>query len=389
VGHILLCGVSARAAAESAAHAGFDVTALDAFADRDRHPSVRACSLDRRFSASAAADAARNITCDAVAYLSPFENHPDAAAALAQGRTLWGNAPEVLRRVRDPIAVEDALRRRGFPTPRVGRTGDATGQWLLKPLASGGGRRIQPWRPGDPVDDDHYLQEWIEGVPGSIVFVAAAGRACPLGVCRQLVGDAAFGAIGYQYCGNILASGDAAVFEQYPALRDAACALARGVAEEFGLVGVNGVDFVARDAAPYPVEINPRWCASMELVERAYHLGVFGAHAAACAATTLPDFDFVHVQRVSPCAVIGKAVVFARRAVIVGDTGMWLEETCEDGAAAIRDVPHPGERIPAGRPVCTVFAAAPDAQGCHAALARRAERIYAQLSTGEQRSCVL
>ena len=112
-------------------------------------------------------------------------------------------------------------------------------------------------------------------------------------------------------------------------------------------------------------------------------------YSSALAATTLPDFDFVHVQRVSPCAVIGKAVVFARRAVIVGDTGMWLEETCEDGAAAIRDVPHPGERIPAGRPVCTVFAAAPDAQGCHAALARRAERIYAQLSTGEQRSCVL
>ncbi len=70
---LLLAGVSTRAAAESAARAGFTVTALDAFADVDQHPDVRALSMARdfgvRFTSPAAARAARAIESDAVAYL--------------------------------------------------------------------------------------------------------------------------------------------------------------------------------------------------------------------------------------------------------------------------------------------------------------------------------
>jgi len=94
---VLIVGVSTRAAAESAARAGFDVTALDAYADLDQHPSVRALSLPRDFklhpTAPAGARAARTIESDAVAYLSSFENHPRAVAMLAAGRTLWETRP--------------------------------------------------------------------------------------------------------------------------------------------------------------------------------------------------------------------------------------------------------------------------------------------------------
>ena len=101
--HIHVCGTSTRAAAESAAHAGFRVTALDGYADLDQHSAVRALSMPRDFgrdaTARAMARASRTIDCDAVAYLSPFENHPRAVSALAAGRALWGNPPDVLRRV--------------------------------------------------------------------------------------------------------------------------------------------------------------------------------------------------------------------------------------------------------------------------------------------------
>ena len=53
--HVLIAGVSTRAAAESAARAGFAVTAIDAFGDLDQHPSVRGLSLADNFSARAAA----------------------------------------------------------------------------------------------------------------------------------------------------------------------------------------------------------------------------------------------------------------------------------------------------------------------------------------------
>ena len=110
---MLVAGVSTRAVAESAARAGFAVTAIDAFGDLDHHPAVRVLSVPRDFgepmSATAAARAARSIECDAVAYVSSLDNHPRAVAALADGRALWGNPPSVLRRVRDPQLMTQAL----------------------------------------------------------------------------------------------------------------------------------------------------------------------------------------------------------------------------------------------------------------------------------------
>ncbi len=390
---MLIAGVSTRAAAESAARAGYAVTAIDAYADLDQHPSVRGLSLPRDFgapvTAGAAARAARTIDCDAVAYVSSFENHPRAVSALAAGRALWGNPPEVLRCARDPVIVADRLRSLGAAAPMVfvpgsrrSRQETAAGAgpdtprgrhaaWLVKPLASGGGRRVRPWRHGEQLPRGCYLQEWVEGTPGSVVFVAGGGQAIPVGVSRQLVGDPAFGASGYRYCGSILTASGDGQFACDAALLDAAGLLARAAAAAFGLVGVNGVDFIARDGVPYAIEVNPRWCASMELVERAYRISMFAVHRGACVEGVLPRFDLDRARR--RMRATGKAIVFARREVIVGDTHAWL------GDPTVRDVPRPGERIRAHEPVCTVFADGRDAAACRAALIRRARQVYAEL----------
>ena len=76
-------------------------------------------------------------------------------------------------------------------------------------------------------------------------------------------------------------------------------------------------------------------------------------------------------------AAFGKAVVYARRDVVIGDTHSWLAR--DD----IRDIPHPGEHIRAGRPVCTVFATGRDSGMCHQALVGCASQIYAQLDAWE------
>jgi uncharacterized protein len=377
--HVLVAGVSTRAAAESAARAGFRVTAIDAFADIDQHPSVTAHSLPRTFSAHAAAQAGRGVECDAVTYLSSFENHPKAVATLARGRILWGNPPAVLRRVRDPLALARALRERGFAVPAVRsgnpgtlEPGNPGTSWLLKPVSSGGGRRVRRWSPGTRVPRGCYLQEFVEGMPGSVVFAAARGRSVPLGISRQLVGDHAFGATGYQYCGSLLMPYDDTDSE--------AVALSAAVAGEFGLAGVNGIDFISRGGRAYAVEVNPRWSASMELVELAYGISVFGAHAAACARGQLPDFDL----SAAGCGaqVLGKAVVFARQDVVIGDTSAWLPAA--PAPPALRDIPRAGERIAGGRPVCTVFASGDGVAECHAALVERARQVYAALAAWDR-----
>jgi predicted ATP-grasp superfamily ATP-dependent carboligase len=381
----LIAGISTRAAAESAARAGYDVTAIDAFGDRDQHPSVRALSLPRDcgapFTPTSAAREARGVECDMVVYLSSFENHPAAVSRLAEGRELLGNPPSVLQRVHDPRIVTDTLRSRGQPVPPVRFGPPARGRWLTKPLSSGGGRGVRFWRRGDRLPRRCYLQEFIEGTSASIVFLASGGRAVPIGMSRQLVGDHAFGAAGFKYCGNILASAGHAPFDD-PALFRAVCGLARSAAAGFELRGVNGIDFVARRGLPFAVEINPRWSASVELVEIAYGLSVFAAHTAACRGG-LPDFDLGAARRSG--RTIGKAIVFARRDVTVGDTYPWLSQRDGEMAfASVRDVPQPGDRVPAGRPVCTVFASGKDDAACYAGLVRRADWVYAQLLAWER-----
>src|SRR2546426_10946922 len=55
--------------------------------------------------------------------------------------------------------------------------------------------------------------------------------------------------------------------------------------------GVGGVDFISVPGRGWcPIEVNPRYTASMELVERAYGISIFETHAQACAGD-LPGFD--------------------------------------------------------------------------------------------------
>ena len=368
--HVLVAGVSARACAESAARGGYRVTAVDAFGDLDLRAVADVVALRREagawFSPPAAAAATRRVAADRVAYTSNFENHPRAVAALARGRTLLGNPPLVLEQVRNPITLNRALRARGFVTPATRASAPVSGadgrRWLLKPRRSGGGHGTVPWRPGRRVPRGAYLQERIEGVPGSIVFAADGRRMVPLGVSRQLVGERAFGAHGFRYCGSLLASNGAPLFERQDELLERAAALAVAVTEAFGLRGLNGVDFIARAGVPLPLEVNPRWSASMELVERATGASLFRVHAAACAGR-LPRAP----QRLA--RVHGKAIVFARRDIVVPGAPGWAR-------TRIADVPHPGERIGRGHPICTVLADVADGARCRRALAAAAALIY-------------
>jgi predicted ATP-grasp superfamily ATP-dependent carboligase len=177
------------------------------------------------------------------------------------------------------------------------------------------------------------------------------------------VADARLGAQRFRYCGSLLGPPSSRLFPRQEHLVQSAVSLATAVTAEFGLLGLNGLDFIARDGVPYPIEVNPRFSASMELIERAYRLSLFELQVRACRGilpVTLP-----------PCAgVEGKAIVFARRDVVLGQTRSWLK------AGSFADIPHPGERIRQGHPICTVFARGTDALSCQRLLIRRAASVY-------------
>jgi uncharacterized protein len=367
---VLLSGVSVRALAESAARAGWDVTALDAYGDLDLERIATVLAPPRGapeyFDQLAAARASRRVAVETVAYVSSFENAPEAVGLLARGRTLLGNPPSVLRSVRDPLALARALSRNGVRAPAVRaaapRAGDGS-RWLLKPRHSGGGRGIVRWRRGMSVSRSSVVQERVRGIAGSIIFAADGRQLVPIALTRQLVGDPAFGARGFVYCGSILEP-------HRPALLANAIALASHIVRDFELRGVCSVDFIAQGAVPFAIEVNPRATASMELAERASGCSVWHAHVAGCTRTldaSSPRWEC------SQSVVEGKAVLYARRTVVLGDTTHWLDD--DD----VRDVPHPGERIARGRPICTIFARGRTSALCHAALVRCAQVRYAEV----------
>jgi predicted ATP-grasp superfamily ATP-dependent carboligase len=208
-----------------------------------------------------------------------------------------------------------------------------------------------------------YLQQLTAGIPGSIIFASSRNGAKLLGLTRQLVGDPAFGAGGYRYCGSILASEGRRIFPSQVELLQHSRHLADVLTREFQLVGLNGADFIARNGVPHLLEVNPRFSASMELVERASGFRMFDAHVAACRGTPPPSTPALREN------LLGKAIVFARRSVRI-DLAAWRSTRW------MADLPHDGEEIPQGRPICTVLAEAASATRCYQLLARRAAGVY-------------
>jgi predicted ATP-grasp superfamily ATP-dependent carboligase len=319
-----------------------DVIAFDLFGDLD----LRAARTVKRGGLAALVDAAVEEVPGAVIYGASFENHPRLVERLAARHRLLGNPAATLRAVRDPVRLGAALG--DLPFPRTTFMPPASGRWLRKPLRGGGGTRVRTWR-GGAVRAGTYLQERIDGVPCSAAAVGDGSDAVVLGVSEQLVGERAFGVRGHRWCGNL-------VPPRVPLARDQAQAICSRLAAAFGLRGLFGVDFVWDGERAWTVEVNPRPTASLEAIEAAYGTRVFDAPAVVS----------------DPVRAAGKAVLFATEDVVIGDSERWP-------ARGVRDVPHPGERIARGRPICTIVTTAASPDDALVGLEEEAARLRAEL----------
>ena len=368
---VLVAGVSVRSLARSAIAAGYDVHTADGYGDRDLLEPVPGPIRHLTVSPFEPGAVASHVTMpyDAVAYTSNFENHPDALEQLSAGRIILGNSPAVLRDVRHAERVHDVLECHGLSSPAVyGAAREAVmhapGRELVaKPRRSGGGSGVRRWRPADTLLEGELLQEWVEGVPASLVFAADGHDAAPLGVTRQLVGDAEFGAAGHRWCGNLLGSPGAPVLDAQAEVIVSAAAAAQALTRAFGLRGINGIDFISRNGEAVVIEVNPRWTAAVELVERSRGMSLFATHVAASEGAPLP------VLPPEAGGVVGKAVVFAPAECTLPNTDPWLADEM------IRDVPLSGTPVPRGAPICTIFATGETAGTCYSSLAQRARTV--------------
>jgi uncharacterized protein len=404
---LLLLGACVRALAHSAlrspqvrGHFAGGIIALDFFgdADLDGQP-VEVVSLRRDLglerSVANLGRAAVGLGWEAVAPAGGLENRPALLRLLARRGSLLGSAPEAIRAVRDPGRLFAWLASENLPhapTPdstRVPRDGRG---WLVKRRRGAGGSGVRAGLPGEPVPPGAYLQERLEGRPGSAVFLADGSDAVLLGVSEQLVVPATSDAGGFRHAGNLV---DAASPARGPAgLLDAEGeALARRIAasltRRFGLFGLAGFDFVAVRGRPHLIEVNPRWTASMELIEEArgtslfemqmrLHEGASAAGAAREAATAARVFEAAGApgglrgcpdgSAIGPARILGRRVLYAPDRLVAPPPATLA-------AMGVRDRPRLGEIFLPGQPVCTITARAVTRDRVLAALGANLARV--------------
>jgi predicted ATP-grasp superfamily ATP-dependent carboligase len=369
--NVLLFGASVRAAAFSALRAGLRPWCADLFADADLRGRCPAMRLPGNYP-HGFLDLARSDLPGPWMYTGGLENHAYLVGRMAAARPLWGNGTEALVSARDPDVLTRAARAAGMPAPVVASAqGDlaAPGRWLVKPLAGTGGAGIAFWRYGADVPITSYLQQFIEGEPAAALYLGDGEDARLLGCTRQLVGEGWLHAAAFRYCGSI------GPLPLTDGLRQALGRLGAELVRSTEVGGLFGVDGVLRDGRFWPVEVNPRYTASVEVLEHATGLPALALHRAVFVEGALPPLPPAGPSD----GVVGKAVLYGRDDLVFPADGPWSATLRRPAPVTqlpeFADLPMAGEPISEGRPVLTFLARGRNVADCEATLRRIAGEL--------------
>ena len=229
-------------------------------------------------------------------------------------------------------------------------------------------------------------------MPASAIYVAVERRAVFLGATRQLLGlPWCFGGEqpdnGFRYCGSVgPLDCSAAQTEQ---LR----AIGQTLDSSFCLHGLFGVDVVLRGDEIWPIEVNPRYTASVEILERLGSFSAVGLHGAACR-----QADQRHFSASSPSSAfsafkklklgsgsgrrVAKAELHAPSDIKINEEFLtWTRSQNRDCPwPNVSDISPLGTAIHRGHPIATIFAEGPGEAAVLQRLTARAAEAYSVLA---------
>lgn len=347
---ILILGASARAAAFSAFRAGHQPVTVDLFADADLAEICRAESVSMY--PNGFARWLESLSYDCWMTTGATENYPTLIEQWANRFPGYrGSDAIAIRAVRTDNwrrVVSDA----GFSIPLQQvlppDNRPLSGRWLRKSRRSANGLQIADANGSDHFPEAYY-QQYIEGTALSGVFVATDNRCDLLGITKQLLGREWGGPSEFAYVGSVgpLRS-DEYGDTQWNRLGNV-------LAERCGLRGVFGVDAVMHDNEIWPIEVNPRFPASAEILERAdAELSVVDLHVKCFG----PGDQYATA---APRQLHAKSIVWASETTRISaemSTSL-LKRRYTPGSTfpTLADIPKPGT-IARSHPILTVFARA-------------------------------
>ncbi len=354
--HVILVGGSVRAAATDAVRGGFIVTAIDRFGDQDL-----LAIADRWFPLDdddAWLDRLIELPRGPIIPVGGFNWPSSAKAKLLQDQVVTYPRPEMLRQIDSPRELNDLADSANIQFPETHWLDDLgslqTTQskheaeswiYLHKPWQHAGGVGICAGSGTPPVS--HYAQRFIRGEPIGVNFIAAnsgtTARCHLLGTFRAMT-HKRDREQRFLYGGSIGPVCVSAI--QTQTLQS----LGESIAKRFGLVGLFNVDLVLDPAGKlWLLEINPRFSASMELLETQ---SLIKMHLECQSSLDLGKFNNFHYAKtgLEPCTSFScKRIVYAKCSMTIGELPRGTSDV------QFVDIPARGMHIAAGDPAFTII----------------------------------
>ena len=155
-----------------------------------------------------------------------------------------------------------------------------------------------------------------------------------IGITEQLVGTHWPGVLPFRYVGSI------GPLEISGPLRAELTRVGSLLRNEFHLRGIFGVDAIIRDESVWIIEVNPRYTASVEILEQTLNVDSLTLHVSSCRGETISKDRLPKVS-----GKYGKAIYYAREPLTITEADhQWMvrHHRENENFLQIADIPLPG-----------------------------------------------
>ena len=328
---VLVAGFATRHIVSSAHRAGYRVYAVDHFCDTDlewyTEDRIVFDELDELPSAIDEICGRHKIN---------FMVAASGAELLSPPVRFYGSPPDIASIFLDKLRAQHFFEEKGFNVPPLVPEGHFPA--MLKPCNGAGGWRNLVVRSGDDISgwetewpgEPYLCQELVDGAPVSVSCLCDGTKAVAIAVNEQYLRGS--GESTHGFCGSVTPF-------VHPGT-EVLASLAERIASGSGCIGSVGIDFVLGDDT-WVIEINPRFQATLDTIERATGINLFRAHADACAGR-------IPVKRPVPIRFAARSILFAERDLIV-------REDLSHMHPYVADIPPVGTSVEEGHALISVF----------------------------------
>lgn len=332
-GRVLVAGFATRHVACSAKNAGYEVHAIDAFCDQDLHWNTKSCRLfeDLESLPGLIEKSCKDIEPDILVVTSGAEE-------ITSSKKISGNPRETAGKFSDKKRIQEFFEENSVNVPAILAADEYPA--MLKPCKGAGGWRNTIVNSPEEENDfctlwpetPYIRQEVIGGLPCSVSCIAAAGKAKAIAANLQyLRGGSDEKAYGFAGAATPLAA----------ERKDELMREAERIASLSGCTGSIGIDFILAEEGTYAIEINPRFQATLDIIEMSTGFSIFEAHINACKGL-LPEFT-------------PKAKKTVARRIIFADRDIKVLDDLKKFYPRVADIPWKNDEIKEGGAIISVY----------------------------------